>query len=127
MKRGEKSGTVGSAGKGEAAAEEKGKRTSHRTKIEMDFDPKTSKLRNQEEVDKYLASYALCLNPGIKIEFYPHGVDVSLAPPTGGAYMHPHVLALGMRLSMTSFIRSVLPFYQVAPSQFSTVVWHTVL
>jgi len=28
---------------------------------------------------------------------------------------------------MTSFIRSVLTFYQVAPSQFSAVAWRTVL
>jgi len=37
--------------------EEKGKRTSHRTWIGMDFDPKTSKLRDQEAVGKYLAGY----------------------------------------------------------------------
>ena len=55
----------------------------------MDFDPKTSRLHNQEEVDKYLANYDFRLNPGIKIEFYPHGVDVSLALPNDGVYMHP--------------------------------------
>jgi len=46
MKKGEKSGTVGGAGKGKAGAEEKGKRASHHTRIGMDFDPKTSRLRN---------------------------------------------------------------------------------
>ena len=53
-------------------AEEMGKRASHRTMIEMNFDPKTSRLHNQEEVDKYLANYGFRLNPGIKIEFCPH-------------------------------------------------------
>ena len=73
----------------------------------MDFDPKTSKLRKQEEVDKYLTMYACRLKPGIKIEFCPHDVNVSTAPSGGGVYMHPQVLALGLRLSMTKFIRSV--------------------
>ena len=35
----------------------------------MDFDPKTSKLRNQEDVNEYLAKYDVCLNPSIKVEF----------------------------------------------------------
>ena len=47
---------ISGAGNGKAAVEEKGKRASHRTRIEMYFDPKTFKLRDQEAVDKYLAS-----------------------------------------------------------------------
>ena len=61
---------VGGAGKGKAATGEKEKIASHRTRIRMNFDPKTAKLYNQE-VDKYLASYGFSLNPGIKIEFAP--------------------------------------------------------
>jgi len=100
-------------GKGKAVVEEKGKRVSHRTRIGMDFDPKTSKHRDQEAVDKYLASYSFHLNLGIKIKFCPHSVDVSLAPPNkDGVYMHPQVLALGLRLPTTRFIRSVLIFLQ---------------
>ena len=96
--------------------EEKKKRTSRHTGIGMDFDPKTSKLHNQEAVDKYLASYGFCWSPGIKIEFYPNDVYVSLAPPSKeGVYMHPLVLALGLRLPMTKFIRSALIFYGVTP------------
>jgi len=78
MKKGEKSNTVGGAGKRKVAAEEKGKRISHCIRIRMDFGPKTSKLLNQEEVDKYQASYGFYLNLGIKIEFCPQGVGVSL-------------------------------------------------
>ena len=75
VKKGEKSDTVGGAGKGKAAVEEKGKRASHRTRIRMNFDTKTSKLNNQEAADRYLASYDLRSNLGIKIEFCPHSVD----------------------------------------------------
>ena len=61
----------------------------------MDFDPKTSNLRDQEAMNKYLANYGFLLNLGIKIEFCPHGVDVSSAPPKEECvYMHPQVLAL---------------------------------
>jgi len=84
----------------------------------MDFDPKA---RNQE-VDKYLAKYGFHLNPGIKVEFYLH-VDVPLAPRNDGLYMHPQVLAMGLRLPMTRFGRSVLTFFRVAPSQLSSVAW----
>jgi len=46
MEKGEKFGVIDSAGKGKAAAGEKGKRVSHQTRIRMDFDPKTSRLFN---------------------------------------------------------------------------------
>ena len=72
--------------------EEKVKRASHHIGIVMDFDPKASRLHNQEELDKYLVNYGYRLNSGIKIEFYPLGIDVSLAPPNDGVYMHPQVL-----------------------------------
>jgi len=117
MKKGDKSRSSSDICKGKTAAEEKGKRTSHRTRIRMDFDPKTSMLHNQEEVDKYLVKYGFYLNPEIEVEFCSHGVDVSQAPPNGGVYMHPQVLAFGLRLPMTRFIRSVLTFYGDAPSQ----------
>jgi len=116
--KGEKSGVVGGASKGKATTEEKGKRASHRTRIRMDFNPKTSRLHNQKAVDKYLANYGFRLNQGIKIEFCPHGVDVSLVPPKDGVYMHLQVLVLGLRLPVTRFVCIVLTFYQVAPLSF---------
>ena len=61
--------------------EEKGKRTSHRTRIGMDFDLKISKLHDQEAVDKYLASYGVYWISRIKIDFCPNDVDVSSASP----------------------------------------------
>ena len=41
--------------------------------------------------------------------------------------MHLQVLALGLKLLMTRFVRSVLFFYRVILSQLSAVVWHTIL
>ena len=51
MKKGETSVTISSAGKGKVAVEEKGKRASHHSKIKMDFEPKISKLCDQEAID----------------------------------------------------------------------------
>jgi len=96
IKKGETFATISIASKEKATVEEKGKRAFHRTKIGMDFDLKTFKLRDQEAVNKYLVNYEFRLNPGIKIEFCPRSVNVSSAPPEGeGVCMHPHVLSLG--------------------------------
>jgi len=56
-------------GKGKHVVE-MGNRASHRIRIRMDFDPKTSRLHNLE-VDKYLVKYDFRLNMGIKFEFCP--------------------------------------------------------
>ena len=87
----------------------------------MDFDPKKSKLLNQEEVDKYLVKYGFHLNLGIKIEFCLNDVDISKAPPNDGVYMHLQVLALGLSLPMTRFVRNILTVYRVTPSQLSAM------
>jgi len=57
MKKGEKFGPSIRSDNEKSIVEEKGKRTSRRNRIGIEFDPKTSKLRNQEAVDKYLANY----------------------------------------------------------------------
>jgi len=41
--------------------------------------------------------------------------------------MYPLVLALGLRLPMTKFIRNVLVFYEVAPFQLTAVACRIVL
>jgi len=51
MTEGEKSNAISDADKGKAAAEEKGKGSSHRTRVCMDFNPKTTKFHSQEEID----------------------------------------------------------------------------
>jgi len=115
MKKEGNSGPSDGSNKRKSIAEEKGKRVSRRTRIWMDF--KTSMLHDQEAVDKYLASYGFRWSTGIKVEFCPTDVDVTLAPPDKkGVYTYSLVLALGLRLPMMKFVRSVLIFYGVAPS-----------
>ena len=89
MKEGEKSGALSCAGKGEATAEEKGKTSTHGTRVSMDFDPKTTRLHGQEDVDEYLKKYGVELSPGIKVKFCPLGTKFGLSPSDGGVYMHP--------------------------------------
>ena len=89
----------------------------------MDFDPRTTKLHSQEEVDECLVKYDICLSPEIKVEYCPHGADVALALPNSHIYMHPQVLTLGLRLPLTKFASSILTFYRVTPSQLSGVAW----
>jgi len=71
MKKGEKSDTVSDASKEKAMMQEKWNRASHSTMMGIYFDPKNSKLCDQEAVDKYLDSYDFYLNPGIKVNFAP--------------------------------------------------------
>ena len=42
-------------------------------------------------------------------------------------YIHPVMLALGLRLPMTKFVRSILIFYGVSLSQLLAMTWRTVL
>ena len=59
-----------SAAQVKAVVDEKGKRSQFRTRVDMNFDPKTTKLHSEEEVDEYLVIYGVRLSPGIKVEFY---------------------------------------------------------
>ena len=93
----------------------------------MNFDPKATKLHNQEEVDEYLAKYGIHLSPGIEVEFCSQGTDFALPPPNGGVYMHSQILELRLKLSLTKFARGILSHYRVASSQLSGVAWYTVL
>jgi len=62
------------------------------------------------------------------LSFVLNDIDISSVPPDKeGVYMHPLVLALGLRLPMTKFICSILVFYKVAPSQLTVVAWCKVL
>ena len=58
--KGSKSGTASGVGKGKATTEKKGKWSPLLTRIGMNFDTKTMKLYNQEEVGEYLAKYGVC-------------------------------------------------------------------
>jgi len=122
MKKGETFVMISGAGKGKAAVQEKGNRASHHTRIGMHFHPKNFKFHYPKAVNKYLASYGFHLNLGIKIEFFSHSVDVFSAPPKReGIYTHLQVLTLGLRLLMMMFVRNILAFYKVSPSQLLVV------
>ena len=41
--------------------------------------------------------------------------------------MHPQILALGLKLPLTKFVRGILSHFRVAPSQLSGVTWRIVL
>jgi len=116
MKKGEKSNPSDRSDKGKLLVEEKGKRTSRRTRIKMDFDPKTSKLRNKETVDKYLAMYDFHWGPGIKIEFCPNDVDVSSAPPGRGCIYASPSASARIEAANDEVHLQILIFYEVTPS-----------
>ena len=80
----------------------------------MNFDPKTTKL-HEEEVDEHLTKYGVRLSPEIKVEFCPQGTEFSLPPLNDGVYMHPQILALGLKMPLTKFFRSILPHYRSPP------------
>ena len=70
-------------------AEDKGKRSHFRTRVGMDFDPRTTKLHSQKDMGEYLAKYGVRLSPGIEFEFCPKGTDFTLHPPNNDVYRHP--------------------------------------
>ena len=107
--------------------EEKEKRSQFRTRVGMNFDPRTTKLHSQKDVREYLAKYGVCLSPEIEMEFFSEGTDFTLPSPNDDVYMHPQIMALGLKLPLTPFVRGVLAHYRVAPSQLSVVAWRTVL
>jgi len=87
----------------------------------MYFDPRTTRLHNQANVDKYLARYDVCLSPGIRVEFCPQDTEFVRSPSKGGVYMHPQILALELKLPLMKFVLSVLTYYIIAPLQLSGV------
>jgi len=76
----------------------------------MDFNPKTSKLRNQEEVDKHLASYDFHLNLGKNPRFAPMVLTSLWFRLIRMVIYASPGLALELRLPMTRFVCSVLIF-----------------
>jgi len=55
----------------------------------MNFDLMPKILRNQKEVDEYLARYSVQLSSNFKMEWCPAETDYAVAPKTGGIYLHP--------------------------------------
>jgi len=93
----------------------------------MDFDPTPKILRSQKEVDEYLANYGVRLSSNGKAEWCPVKTDYTMAPKRGSIYLHPQILALGMKFLLTSFIRDLLHYFKVTPSQLVAGSWRIVL
>ena len=54
-------------------------------------------------------------------------IDITVSPPASGVYVHPQILALGVKLPMTPFVRDVLVHFKVPPSQLTLGAWQNVL
>ena len=50
------------------------------------------------------------------VEWCPLKTNVTVAPH-GSVFIHPQFLALGMKLPLTAFVRNILSYFKVAPSQ----------
>ena len=91
----------------------------------MDYDPKPMPLRNPRDVLEYLAKNGIQLPPEI-MEWCPLKTDV-MVPSHSGVFIHPQISALGMKLSLTAFVHSVLSYFRVAPSQLTVGAWRILL
>ena len=83
----------------------------------MNFDPKLKVLCSRKEVDEYLARDGVRLPSNVKVKWYPPDTDYTEAPEAGGVYLHPQLLALGLKFPLTNFVRDLLRHYRIAPSQ----------
>ena len=105
----------------------KGKKICPRTQEAMDFNPKPRVLYDQEEVDEYLVMYDVRFPSNVEVEWCSLETNVTVSPPAGSVYFHPQILALGVKLPMTLFVRGVLAYFKVPPSQLTPRAWRTVL
>ena len=93
----------------------------------MDYDPKSHVLDSQKEVDEYLAMYGIHFPSNIEVEWCSLETDVTMSPLASSVYFHPQILALGVKLLMNSFVRGVLAYFKVPPSQLTPEAWQIIL
>jgi len=48
--------------------------------------------------------------------------DYTMAPQAGDVYLHPHILALGLKFLLTNFVRDLLRHFLFAASQLAAGV-----
>jgi len=65
------------------------KRSQHRTKTGMDFDPILKAIHNQKEVEDYLVKYGVHLPSNVKVEWCPPNTNYTKSSRIGGVYLHP--------------------------------------
>jgi len=95
--------------------------------VGIDFDPRPVALRNDAELVSYLNKYQHRRGAGIGIHLCHGEVTYSDAAPEGGVYFTPMVLAMGVHLPLSSFVREMLCYYKVAPTQLGPGSWRVVL
>ena len=84
------------------------------------FNPPATAIQNDAGLKEYLAFYNGRIGDDIKVTLAPHKVDYTKAPEEeGGVYIAAQVLALEVHLPLPSFVRKVLSFYKLAPTQIS--------
>jgi len=54
-------------------------------------------------------------------------IQTSWWPLAGGIYLHPQILALGLKLPLTNFVRDILCHFKVVPSQLLVGAWCIIL
>ena len=92
------------------------------------FNPPASSISDNVGLSEYLMHYNGRIGENIQIVLAPRKVDFTKAPSVeGGVYIAAQVLALGVHLPLPSFVRKVLSFYQLAPTQISPGSWRVVL
>ena len=92
------------------------------------FNPPASAIPDDVGLEEYLAYHNGRIGDDIKVKLAPRKVDYTKAPEEeGGVYIAAQVLALGVHLPLLSFVREVLSFYKLAPTQISPGSWRVVL
>jgi hypothetical protein len=92
------------------------------------FNPPASSISDNVGLSEYLMHYNGWIGEDIQIVLAPRKVDFTKAPSVeGGVYIAAQVLALGVHLPLPSFVREVLSFYKLAPTQISPGSWRVVL
>jgi hypothetical protein len=93
-----------------------------------EFDPPPSVLKNDDALMSYLAYYNGQIGDDVQVSMAPKGVEYQKAPDeAGGVYFAAQVLALGAHLPLPDFVRKVLVYYRLAPTQISPGSWRVLL
>jgi len=92
------------------------------------FNPPASAIQDDTSLKEYLAFYNGRIGDDIKVTLAPRKVDYTKAhEEEGGVYIATQVLVLGVHLPLPSFVREVLSFYKLAPTQISPGSWRVIL
>jgi hypothetical protein len=93
----------------------------------IDFDLRPVVLNNDVELGLYLNKYQHWRDPGIGIQICKGDVNFGEAAPEGGVYFSPMVLAMGVHLPLSPFIREMLCYYNLPPAQLGPGSWRVAL